>query len=102
MIAGASSTPGLGPEVAARIEPWRQFAQQIVEAVLTDSPLRSMVPPAEIAHGIVALYLGLELLAHLDADPAPAIALFERLKLLTPLLEAMNVAPRTIGRGGAE
>jgi AcrR family transcriptional regulator len=26
MIAGTSSTPGLGPEVAARIQPWRSFA----------------------------------------------------------------------------
>ena len=27
MIAGASSTPGLGPEVSARIGPWFDFAQ---------------------------------------------------------------------------
>ena len=34
MIAGTSSTPGLGPEVAARIQPWRSFAQSSIEASL--------------------------------------------------------------------
>ena len=39
MIAGASSTPGLSAEVAARIEPWREFAQTSIEHALGDSPL---------------------------------------------------------------
>ena len=30
MIAGASSTPGLGPEVSARLGPWFEFAQRAV------------------------------------------------------------------------
>ena len=33
MIAGASSTPGLGPEVSARIQPWRAFAQIVDRGV---------------------------------------------------------------------
>ncbi len=98
MIVGASSTPGLGHEVAARIGPWTAFAQRVLDATLGDSPLGSAVPSAEVAYGIVALYLGLEMLSHLDGEQAPALALFARAKQLAPLLSALGaVAPR----GGA-
>jgi AcrR family transcriptional regulator len=89
MIAGASSTPGLGPEVSARIQPWRAFAQSSVEASLGASPLGGVLPPQEVAHAVVALYLGLEMLSHLDGDPEPALALFARARQIAPLVEAL-------------
>lgn len=99
MIAGASSTPGLGPEVARRVAPWIQFAQQAVETSMGKSSLGSMVPFADIAFGIVALYLGLEMLTHLDGDRAPALALFDHAKRFAPLFAA--IAGPTSG-GGSE
>jgi AcrR family transcriptional regulator len=90
MIAGVSSTPGLGPEVSARIEPWRDFAQSAIEASAGDSPLGSVLPAKDVAHAVVALYLGLELLSHLDGDSGPALALFARAKGLAKLLEALT------------
>jgi AcrR family transcriptional regulator len=90
MIAGASSVPGLGAEVAARIAPWTAFARRAVEETMAGSPLRSVVPADQAGYGIVALYLGLELLSHLDGDPAPALALFDRAKQLSTLLEALG------------
>jgi AcrR family transcriptional regulator len=89
MIAGASSTPGLGPEVSARIQPWRAFAQSSVEASLGASPLGGVLLAQEIAHAVVALYLGLEMLSHLDGDPDPALTLFARARQIAPLVEAM-------------
>src|SRR5664280_2371481 len=44
MITGSSSTPGLGPEVAARIQPWREFAQSTIQSSLGDSPLSGVLP----------------------------------------------------------
>jgi AcrR family transcriptional regulator len=82
MIAGASSTPGLGPEVAKRIKPWRSFARGAVDRVLGSSGLST----DSVGHAIVALYLGLELLAHLDGDRKPAAALFAQAATLAPLL----------------
>jgi AcrR family transcriptional regulator len=93
MIAGASSTPGLGSEVAARIHPWREFARSTIEASLADSPLGDVVPAEEVAHAVVALYLGLEMLSHLDGDPEPAMALFARAKQLAGLVEALSSPP---------
>ncbi len=93
MIAGASATPGLAPEVAARIAPWRQFAADALGDVLSDTPLSAIVEPDVAAHAIVALYLGLEMLAHLDGDRAPALGLFARARLLAGLVQTLSGAP---------
>ncbi len=89
MIAGSSSTPGLGPEVASRIRPWRQFAQSTIEASLGESPLNGILPVKDVAHAVVALYLGLEMLSHLDGDPDPALALFAHARQLASLFQTM-------------
>jgi AcrR family transcriptional regulator len=95
MIAGSSSTPGLGPEVAERIAPWTEFARQSIDEVLADSSIASLLPSAELAHAVVALYLGLELLAQLDGDRGPATALFDRARALVAVLEALGVHTAT-------
>ncbi len=86
MIAGASSTPGLGPEVSARLGPWFAFAERAVSTAL--GPLDSVLPPGDVAYGVVALYLGLEMLTHLDGDRGRALGLFAHAKNLGALLEA--------------
>lgn len=88
MIAGASATPSLGAEIAARIAPWREFAQRSIEAGLSDSPLGSLLPVGDLSHAVVALYLGLEMLSHLDGDRSRATALFEHAGRLTSLFES--------------
>jgi hypothetical protein len=90
MIAGASATPGLGAEVTARIAPWCEFARQTIESGLSDSPLGSLLPLDELSHAVVALYLGLEMLSHLDGDRRPATALFDQAGRLAPLLGAFS------------
>jgi AcrR family transcriptional regulator len=93
MIAGASATPGLAPEVAARIAPWRQFAADALGGVLSDTPLATVVEPELAAHAVVALYLGLEMLAHLDGDRSAALALFARARQLAVLVQTITGAP---------
>jgi AcrR family transcriptional regulator len=95
MIAGASATPGLGPEVAARIRPWTDFAQRVIDGALADSPLGSVLPSRDVAYGIVALYLGLEMLSHLDGDRAPAMALFAHATRFADLLSPPRDSPNT-------
>lgn len=86
MIGGASSTPGLGPEVAKRIKPWRSFAKAAVDRVLGGTGLAT----DDVAHAIVAVYLGLELLAQLDGDRKPAAALFEQASTFAPLIGSLT------------
>jgi len=75
LIAGASSSPSLGPEIVARIEPWVGFTEEALGRVLAGSPLEPLVPTEDLAFAVVALYLGVELLDHLNGQ----LALAERL-----------------------
>jgi AcrR family transcriptional regulator len=90
MIAGTTSTPGLGAQVKARLEPWTHFAVAALDQALDGSPLARVVAPAEIAHAIVALYLGLELLSHLDGDRTRALSLFDRARQLATLADLVS------------
>jgi len=90
MIAGASATPGLGVEVAARLGPWTDFTRQAIEQAWGDAPLGAVVPATDLAYGVVALYLGLEMLSHLEGDRAPAMALFSHAAQLAGLLSALS------------
>jgi AcrR family transcriptional regulator len=94
MIAGASSTPGLGAELASRISLWKDFAVQVIDSVLGGSALGAVVPSGDLAHSVVALYLGLELLAHLDGDRAPALTLFDHARQLATLAENLGIGTR--------
>jgi AcrR family transcriptional regulator len=76
VIAGASAMPELGPEVVARIEPWIGLTEEALGRTLDGTPLAGTVPLGELAFAVVALYLGLELLTHLQGDRARADALF--------------------------
>lgn len=100
MIAGAASTPGLGAEVGARIGAWRGFAEQAIDSAAAGTPLAALFPAGEFAHGVVALYLGLELLSHLEGDRAAALRLFERAKRLALLVERLGppaTSPTALG-----
>ncbi len=85
MVAGVSSTPGLGAEVKARVMPWTEFAAGAVRSAVAGSPLAAVVDPDEAAYLVVALYVGLEMLSHLDGDRSAARAVFERARMLAPL-----------------
>jgi AcrR family transcriptional regulator len=89
MIAGASSTPGLGREVADRIAPWTAFAQRAIDANL-GPVLGAMIPSDDAAYAVVALYLGLGMLSHLDGDPSRALGLFDHARQLATLFEALG------------
>ena len=77
LIAGASADPALAPEIVARMQPWIGFAREEVELIGAGSPLAAMVPADDAAYAIVALFLGLELLSHLEGDTVRPERLFE-------------------------
>lgn len=76
LIAGSATAKELGPQIGARMQPWVRFTQDTLARAMARSPLRRLLPPDQLAYPIVATYLGVELLAHLDGDHARADALF--------------------------
>jgi AcrR family transcriptional regulator len=90
MIAGASSTPGLGPAVVERVNPWIDLVEQALEAVLRPTPLAGLVPRREAAFAIVALYLGVEMLSDLEGDTGTAESLLEVAARVAGLVDGLG------------
>ena len=90
MISGSQSVPGLGERVAGVLAPWREFAVEAMRDVMAASPFGPVVPPEHLAHAAVAGLLGLEMLASLDGDRAPALALFDHARDLGDLLDRLR------------
>src|SRR5580693_4400095 len=87
MISGAQVTPGLGAEIAARIRPWQDFAVEAISETLNATPAAGLLPPQPMAHALVALYLGLEMLSSLEGDRAAAREVFDQADVLAALLD---------------
>jgi AcrR family transcriptional regulator len=77
MVAGSVDRDDLGPEIVRRIEPWIELTRDAVERVLRAHGLSGAVDPGVAAYGIVALYIGIDLLSHLEKDDTKAEAFFE-------------------------
>lgn len=93
LIAGSATHPELRAEIAARVEPWRQFTEDAIARIVGDNPVAQLVAPADLAYAIVALYLGIEMLAHLDDDHAKADALFASGHRIATMLSAFLGVP---------
>lgn len=89
MIAGSLSRPDLGPEIVARMEPWVDFAESAISKATDGTPFASILPPRTVAFAIVALYLGVDLLAHLDHDHSRAEDMFRAAAGIAELLAPM-------------
>ena len=49
-----------------------------------------MLPAGDVAYGIVALYLGLEMLSHLDGDQAPALNVLAHARVLAGFFDTLS------------
>ncbi len=92
LIAGASSDPALGPEIVARIAPWIAFAKEEIERVFEGTPLANLLPADDLAYAIVAQFLGLELLTHLDGSTERAERLFQLSTALATIASMSDLA----------
>jgi hypothetical protein len=64
--------------------------------------LVSLLPIGAVSHAAVALYLGLEMLSHLDGDRTGATLLFEQLARLAPVLDVICVPAKTTDKEGTQ
>ncbi len=77
MVAGGVSNAELGSEVVARMQPWIEMVERKLGELFAGTLLESIVPPREVAFAIVALYLGVDMLSHLERDHTRAEALLD-------------------------
>jgi AcrR family transcriptional regulator len=93
MVAGALSTPELRRPVAERVQPWVEVTEHALARILRGSPLARLVPSRDLAYGLVALFLGLEILSRLDESNARVLSLFDRLARAGTALDRL-LSPR--------
>jgi hypothetical protein len=89
MVAGAMSDPALGREVVARIQPWVEMVEDKVRALVAGSLFEPLVPAGDLAFAIIALYLGIDMLSHLDRDAARAESLLRLGTRIAPLAQTL-------------
>jgi AcrR family transcriptional regulator len=100
LIAGASTDPELAPAIVERVEPWIEFAREEAERIGATSPLGSMAPPEDVAYAIVALFLGLEMLSHLEGDTSRAERLFQLADRLAAIVASLGLVQSADDGGG--
>jgi AcrR family transcriptional regulator len=89
MVAAGVSNAELGAEVVARLEPWIEMVERKLRELTSGSPLESLIPPRDFAFAIIALYLGMDMLSHLEGDPARAESLLDLGVRYAPLVGAL-------------
>jgi AcrR family transcriptional regulator len=89
-LVGASlSHPELGPEIVARAQPWLEFVEETIAKLLKNSPFEQMLPSRDLAFALIAFYMGVNLLTHLDKDQAGVDSLFAVARSLAPSFSPM-------------
>jgi AcrR family transcriptional regulator len=89
MVAGGVSDVELGTEVVARLQPWIDMVAGKLREVLAGSMLESMIPAGDVAFAIVALYLGVDMLSHLEGEHTRAESLLGLGERYAPLFGAL-------------
>ena len=89
MVAGGVSDVELGHQVVARLEPWVEIVERKIRALVAGSLFESMIAPRDLAFAIIALYLGIDMVSHLDDDHTRAQSLLDLGVRAAPLAQAL-------------
>ncbi len=87
MMAGAAGGGTLADAVADRTEPWVELTEHAVRRFVGDQPF-GVLEARDVAIGVVALFVGLELLDELDASRFDTSGFLDRSSQLIAVLTA--------------
>jgi AcrR family transcriptional regulator len=90
-IVGAMAfDPELGVEIVARMQAWMIFAEQLASRILAGSPLGGFIDPSVIGSAVIALYMGLEIVARMrGGDSTGSSALMTTLVQAAPWIDQL-------------
>lgn len=91
LVAAANANARLAEQVKVQTAQWQDFAAGIIERLLAGTPLADVIPVREVATAAVALYLGMEMLSHLEAHRLGPDALFDAAERFAPLVDAWRL-----------
>lgn len=71
LLAGASGSPELTDRLRTFFDPWVELVEEAVARAVADSPLEAALPTHDLAMGVVAMFMGIELMGQLyDTGPS--------------------------------
>ena len=97
MVAGGSSMPALRKDVLARMEPWVEFAREVISRVTAGTVVEKLVPVDDLAFSSVALYFGIETITNLGGDRSRAETLFATGRRFAPIADALLQSATWVG-----
>lgn len=90
LFSASVSDPELRDQMLQRIQPWLEFTEDLVRRQASEIGLLSVVDGRAAASALLALYVGTDLLTHLEQDRSRATFMFEAgervAAILSPLL----------------
>ena len=87
LMAAASSNEELARAIHGRFGEWIDIVRESLDRAIAGGPLASMLPTGDAAYAIAAMFLGIELMGHLDPDDTRAESLFEMMANLATVIE---------------
>jgi AcrR family transcriptional regulator len=95
IVAGWAANSEMGPRILAILQPWEDLVAGALGRCLAGTPFARVLSADDLAHAVVALCLGVELLNRLDAGGHRTADLFASLAgtaaLAEPLLRRLDV-----------
>lgn len=93
VLAGATTAPELKAPLRERFRPWTELVEGAIERVIAGTPYAAVVPVADLAFVVTALFMGIELTMTLEDDRAREESLFRTIGLMASLLEGLMGPP---------
>ncbi len=95
MVAGGVSDPELGAAVVERVQPWIELVETKLSQLTAGTAVQTLLPAREVAFAIVALYLGADMLSHLQRDHQRSEALLDAAARNAPLADLLLAGIRS-------
>jgi AcrR family transcriptional regulator len=77
LFAACGGNPALGAEMLRRLQPWLELAESLIQRLLAGLPFETLVDARAAAGAVLAMYVGIDLLNHLDGNRSRATDLFD-------------------------
>lgn len=101
LMAGSAGNPELSQTVTDNFERWIALVEVALDNALDDHPLRDVLPRRQVAVGISAMFLGMELMDRGGLDDADPDQIFDALDTVAELIESLRSMPDFVVRRAA-
>lgn len=89
LLAASTSSDALKQGIYAGLDPWMHLLEEALDRVLAGSPWATALPARELAFAISSLFIGVEMMAGLDAERQAEQRLFNTIESLGFLVDAL-------------